>query len=163
MKSLIGTTLENLNQTLTEFKIIPRTDYRILESRDITDVQGVVHHYTVVACELTLADMEADEVITTYTALGASTDIVKAQEMARKQAWLSALNIMPEKPEVIEPEIIVETPESQTITSIKALWRWDTSLVDYASKRFKRAIAGLEDLNITELTVLKTELEGYGR
>lgn len=161
MKSLIGTDPSKLNNTLTELKIIPQISFVVENIRQITDRNGVVWHYTTVSCQLALRDTESEDT-TNYTALGASTDIMKAQEMAREMAWRVALGAMPEIVPVIEPEIIVETPESKLITSIKAMWRWKPEeLITWVNARF--AGRQIVELNVTELTVLENELKGYGR
>jgi len=167
--------LTRLNEVLASQKLIPKAKYQIENSRERTTVQGVVWQLVTVSCELTIIDTESDEEIT-YIALGSGTDhkdkaVSMAQMMARRYAWLVVLNIMDENlpevegvpfPEVL-PEIIVETPESKLITHITALWkaRWDPALLPgWIEQRFKKPI---EQLNITELSVVKSELENYGR
>jgi len=108
-----------------------------------------------------------------YVAYGSGIDkwdkaISKAQEMARRYAWLAALNISPmsvlvldDEPIAPEPEIIVETPESKLIAQIKALWKWgETELEPYFIKRRGKP---LSELSLPELTVERNDLEGYIR
>jgi len=162
---------EKLNEALLEQKLITHTEYKIVESRERVATQGIVWQIVTVVCELTIIDTESDEILVNV-ALGSGVDtgdkaVIKAQRMAWWYAWIAALNIKISTQEggvqavTSEPEIIVETPESKLIAHIKALWKWDQALFpDYALQRFKRPI---EQLNISELTVLKNELENYGR
>jgi len=161
--------LVKLNEILIEQKLITQTEYKIVEYKEQITRSGLALQIVAVSCELTIIDTESDEVQTNI-ALGSGLDAVdkavdKAQVRARKHAWMTALNITTEGawiPEVDpEPEIIVETPESKLIASIGALWKWDQALFpDYVLQRFKRPI---DQLNISELSVLKSELENYGR
>ena len=155
-----------LSEVFAEQKLITQTEYKIAESKERVDRDGIVWQVVMASCELTIIDVESDEEIT-YIAFGAGFDkgvmaIVMAQNVALSRAWMDALGITRPIGNVeVGPEIIVETPESKLITHIKALWKWDYALFpDYVSKRFSRPI---EQLNITELSVLKSELENYGR
>lgn len=163
-----------INEALLEQKLITQIEYEISESKERTTTQGVVWQLVTVSCKLTIIDVESDETMVNI-ALGSGVDqgdkaVAKAATMAWRYAWLGALNIAIqdaiEAPaeavqDTVVPEFVVETPESKLIAHIKALWKWDTALFpDYAIQRFKRPI---EQLNISELTVLKNELENYGR
>ena len=162
--------LNKLSEVLVAQKLITKTEYKIVGSNRATDRNGIIWHFVNVSCELTVIDVESDNTLINI-AFGSGIDsgdkaITKAQAMARKHAWMAALNITTEDtwiPEVDpEPEkIIVETPESKLIATIGALWKWDQALFpDYVLQRFKRPI---DRLNISELSVLKSELENYGR
>ena len=160
--------LGKLNEVLSTQKLIHKTKYQIEASREITTVKGVVWHYVTVSCELTIIDTESGEEMTNV-ALGSGLElgvqaVAMAQEMAQRYAWLAALNISNESvPEATpKPEIIVETPESNLIASITAMWKWtELELTTWVTARFKGR--HLEQLNLAELSVLKNELENYGR
>lgn len=164
--------LSKLNESLIAQKLIAKTEYEITESTERITPQGVAWRLITVSCQLTIIDVESDEILVNI-ALGFGMDksdkaVARAQSMAWRMAWLGALNIpegglMDDKPDLpsTEPEIIVETPESKLITHITALWRWDPALFsDYFIKRFQRPI---DQLNITELSVVKSEFENHGR
>jgi len=170
MKSIpIGYTHENINECLIAQKLITQTEFKIVESKERTSRNGVVWQVVIVSCQLTIIDTESDETIINV-ALGAGTDtgdkaVAKAQMMAREYVWMAALNTtiegVPFLEAVSEPEIIVETPTSKLMAEVTALWRWDPALFqDYFMKRFQRPI---DQLNITELSVVKSEFENYGR
>ena len=170
MKSIpIGYTHKNINECLIAQKLITQTEFKIVESKERTSLNGVVWQVVLVSCQLTIIDTESDETVVNV-ALGSGTDtgdkaVAKAQMMAREYVWMAALSItigdVPFPEVVTEPEIIVETPESRLIAHINALWRWDPVLYpDYILKRFQRPI---DQLNISELSVVKSELENYGR
>jgi len=162
---------EKLNEALLEQKLISKVEYDIEELKERITSQGVVWQLVTVACELTIIDTESDEILVNV-AYGSGMDtsdkaVIMAQRMAWIYAWIAALNITISEPSVSvqavtsEPEIIVETPESKLIATIGALWKWDQALFpDYVLQRFKRPI---DQLNISELSVLKSELENYGR
>ncbi|TGE35909.1 hypothetical protein E4K67_22600 [Desulfosporosinus fructosivorans] len=162
-----------LNEAIIEQKLITKVEYEIEETKESITSQRVVWQLVTVSCELTIIDVESDEILVNV-AYGSGMDqgdkaVAKAQDMAQRFAWMAALNIESREPvvvtikdgEVVTPEFVVETPESKLIAHIKALWKWDTALFpDYALQRFKKPI---EQLNISELSVLKNELENYGR
>jgi hypothetical protein len=165
--------LGKLNEVLASQKLISKTEYEVAGREERIDSKGVVWQVLAVSCRLTIIDVESDEEITN-TALGIGIDagtqgVSKAQAMARKYAWMAALNITHDaelvsaQNVVHEPKIIVETPESKLIDHITAMWqaRWDIVLLQgWIEQRFKKQI---EQLNITELSVVKSELENYGR
>jgi hypothetical protein len=155
---------DKFNELLIVQKLIPQTRYKFEESKEHITRDGVVLQIVTVSCELIIIDTESDEGLT-YTALGSGVDngslaVVKAQEMAFNRACIGVLNIS-STVVVVEPEIIVETPESNLIAEIKALWKWgETELEPYV---FKKRGKGLSELSIPELTVERNDLEGYIR
>jgi len=170
--------LGKLSEVLIEQKLITKVSYEIIDSKERVTARGVTWQLVMVSCKLTIIDFESDEEIT-YIALGSGMDcgdkaVMKAQRGALWYAWIAALSIEitesasdtepsgdPDHISNPEPEIIVETPESKLIATIGALWKWDQALFpDYVLQRFKRPI---DQLNISELSVLKSELENYGR
>ena len=163
-----GNPFEYINKPLVEQKLIAQTKYEIAESKERTTTQGIVYQIITVSCELTIIDAESDETIVNI-ALGTGINqgsgaIISAQEMAQRYAWLGALGVMEQDepevyPNVIQPEFVVETPESKLIDQIKALWKWgDTELESYFIKKRGK---GLSELNLPELTVERNELESY--
>jgi len=171
MKSLaLSQDLDNLNDILIEQKLITRTEYKITESRESITIQGVVWHYVIVLCELTIIDAESGESLM-YAAHGAGLDkndkaMISAQKVARMFTWMTVLNVTAESKPVepeseLEPEIIVETPESKLIAIISALWKpgWG----DIEPYFIKRRGKGLSEMSIPELTVEMNELQGYIR
>ena len=154
-----------LNSILIEQKLIPQMKYEIVKSKERATVQGVAWQIIAVSCSLTIIDTESDEEIT-YVALGIGMDYgdraaAMAQVMARRYAWATALNVEVTELEDTVPEIIVETPENKIVAGITALWRWSPEeLITWVTARFKRP---LDQLNLAELSVLKSELENYGR
>ncbi|MFZ3132700.1 MAG: hypothetical protein WA125_16765 [Desulfosporosinus sp.] len=164
-----------INEALLDQKLITQIQYELAESKERTTAQGVVWQLVTMSCKLTILDVESDETIVNI-AFGSGVDqgdkaVAKAGTMAWRYAWLGALNIavneLAELPTGVKiqeqaiPEFVTETPESKLIAHITALWKWDHALFpDYVLKRFSKPI---EQLNITELSVLKTELENYGR
>lgn len=160
--------LGKLNEILVAQKLISKSEYEVVGSSERADKQGVLWQIVTVSCRLTIIDIESDEEIVNI-ALGTGIDsgdsaVVKAQKMARREAWMATLNFMPvnsgvEQVVTPEPEIIVETPESKLIAHITALWKWEPAqLPGWIGQRFKKP---LEQLNITELSVVKSELENY--
>lgn len=158
-----------LNEVLISQKLVTKTEYEIVGSSRATDKNGVIWHFVNVSCHLTIVDVESDEILVNVV-FGSGIDsgdkaVTKAQLMARKHAWLAALNITPDAEPVgaqdvtPEPQIIVETPESKLIEQIQALWKWDTK--DFPDWILKRGKKPIEQLNIPELTAIKQELEGY--
>lgn len=157
--------LGKLNEILVAQKLISRSEYEVVGSSERADKQGVLWQIVTVSCRLTIIDVESDEEIVNV-ALGTGIDsgdkaIVKAQMMARRYAWMAALNIMEEdKPDTEDThEIIVETPEDKLRAEITALWRWDPAqFPDWVNKR----VGGpFESADIVRLTAVKNELEGY--
>lgn len=164
-----GNPFEYINKPLVEQKLIAQTKYEIAESKERTTTQGIMYQLITVSCELTIIDAESDETIVNI-ALGTGIDqgdkaVAKAQIMARKYAWMAALNIADEdEPGVVVsvPEFVVETPEGKLVAGITALWRWSPEeLITWVTARFKGR--PLDQLNLAELSVLKNELENYGR
>lgn len=161
----------HINDALIEQKLISKTEYEVTEAKEKTTSQGVVWQFVTVACRLTIIDVESDEVIVNI-ALGSGMDvgdqaIAKAQVMARKYAWMAAFPIditddgIPSVT-VPEPEFVGTPPENKIVTEISGLWKskgWDPiELQPYVIKRFGHP---LEELNLAEFEVLKTELENY--
>jgi hypothetical protein len=161
--------LSKLNEVLIGQGLASRSEFEVVSQSERVDKHGAVWQVATVSCELIIIDTESDETIVNI-ALGQSMDagdlaIARAQRIARGMAWMAALNL----PGIFErvqdditpePEIIVETPESKLITQIRALWKWDAAMFpEYIAKRF--AGRCIEDLNITELTVIADELRNY--
>lgn len=166
--------LEKINEALLEQKLISKSEYEVTESKEKPTAKGAIWQLVTVSCTLTIIDTESDEILVNV-AYGSGTDsgdkaVAKAQTMARKYAWLAALNIPvgndPEEDPATDAQSFVNAPpEQQFIFDITNLWRsrgWDDNqLLHYVSQRFAgRTIA---QLSLAELAVLKSELESYGR
>jgi hypothetical protein len=166
--------LEKINEALLEQKLISKTEYEIAESKEKPTAKGAIWQLVTVSCQLTIIDTESDEILVN-TAFGSGTDpgdkaVAKAQTMARKYAWLAALNIPvgndPEDDPTTDTQSFVSVPpEQQFIMEITSLWQskgWDINqLSHYVAQRFGGRV--LTQLNFAELGVIKSELENYGR
>lgn len=155
--------LGKLNEILVAQKLISKSEYEVAGSSERADKQGVLWQIVTVSCRLMIIDVESDEEIVNV-ALGTGIDsgdkaIVKAQAMARREAWMAMLDITQGAQDVTESEIIVETPEDKLRAEITALWRWEPAqFPDWINKR----VGGpFESADIVRLTAVKNELEGY--
>lgn len=165
--------LEKINEALLKQKLITQSVYQVTESKEKPTKNGAIWQLVTVSCTLTIIDAESDEVLVNV-AFGSGTDpgdkaVAKAQTQARKYAWLSALNIpVGDDPEedssTDKQEFVNVSPEMKMGMEIGQLWRtkgWDDNqLYSYLMQRFGRP---LEQLNLAELGVIKSELESYGR
>jgi len=155
--------LPKLNEVLIGQELVSRSEFEVIHQSERVDKHGVVRLVITVSCRLIIIDTESDD-FTVNVALGmgiSSGDmaVIKAQEAAREMAWKSALGIRGVDVQSVgrAPEIVVETPEEKLIAEVRALYRWDLALFDnYFMKRFKKPI---EQLNIVELSQIKTEFE----
>ncbi|MHB1651414.1 MAG: ERF family protein [Desulfitobacteriaceae bacterium] len=166
-------TLEKINEELLKQKLVTRSEYQVTESKEKPTKNGAIWQLVTVSCTLTVLDVESDEVLVNV-AYGSGTDsgdkaVAKAQTMARKYAWLAALNIPvgddpEEDPVTDKQEFVTVSPTQQLINDISQIWysnvRDGSQLASYTIARYGRP---LEQLNSPELGALKNEFENYWR
>ena len=144
--------------------------FKIVNQRDKTTKSGAVWDVVTVECELTILDADSDEKIIAIS-LGGGTDsgdkaVAKAQTMALKYAWMTALNIETgDDPEADPATDKAEfTNGTNTLTEIQREWSrigWDIgALTNYLFERFKRP---MEQITEIELQTILNEAKQYGR
>ncbi|RJQ25546.1 MAG: hypothetical protein C4589_11150 [Peptococcaceae bacterium] len=176
---------EKVNQALAEARLASVPEFSLVSEKEKATARGGVWQLVTVQCKLTIIDADSGESVT-VTSLGTGTDpgdkaVAKAQTMAMKYAWLTALNIEtgdePENdgrtdkeqfmqsgatPAPLGPGLPPGLPDTPKIRAICYLWQclnWDLgALQEYLERRFEKQISQISDL---ELAVVEDEAKLY--
>jgi len=177
--------LEKINPALVEANMISIPEFWIESEREKATARGGIWQLVTVQCKLTIIDADSGESVTVVS-LGTGADpgdkaTAKAQTMALKYAWLTALNIetgdependgrtdqqlftQPGTPTVPPtPGLSPVLPDTPKVRAICQLWQglnWDTSLLpEYLEKRFGKPANQLTD---QDLSVVENEANYY--
>ena len=174
--------LEKVNAALVEANIISIPKFSLVSEKEKSTSRGGVWQLVTVQCELQIIDAETGESVTVIS-LGTGTDPgdkapAKAQTMALKYAWLTALNIEtgddPSADERTDKQTFVQgqpppamppgLPNSQTTYNICNYWQrlgWNINdLANYLAQRFAKPA---DQVNEAELLVILNESVQYLR
>lgn len=178
--------LEKVNAALVEANMVSIPEFSVVSEKDKPTAKGAVWQLVTVQCKLLIIDADSGEAVTVVS-LGTGTDpgdkaSAKAQTMAIKYAWLTALNIEtgdePSADERTDQQTFMQSgapptappppglPQGQTgnprIQTICNYWQrlgWDiNSLNNYLEQRFHKPIIQITD---AELYVVENEAEMY--
>jgi hypothetical protein len=167
--------LGKVNESLAVHNVCSVPDYSIIESKETTTAKGAIWQLVTVKLQLQIIDADSGESVI-VTSLGTGTDpgdkaVAKAQTMAIKYAWLTALNIetgdnpeadeRTDKNEFVQPgtaNTALDLPDNPKINEIYQIWQqlnWNPGyLPGYLAERFKKPASQVTD---TELTVIVSE------
>jgi hypothetical protein len=162
---------EKVNAALVENRLISVPRFTIVSEKEKSTARGGVWQLVTVQCNLHIVDVDSGESVTVVS-LGTGTDpgdkaVAKAQTMAIKYAWLTALNIEtgdePEAdPATDRQEFVNQQPVNPIFTEICSLWQllgWEVNSINsYLEKRFNKPVNQVTD---TELTVIANEAKSY--
>lgn len=163
--------MRKVNPALVEAKLISIPEFTVISEKEKTTSKGGVWQIVTVQCKLQIVDAESGESIT-ITSLGTGTDpgdkaVAKAQTMALKYAWLTALNIETgDEPEADErtdqAEFTNQPAVNPMYNQLYQQWQqmgWDVNtLPHYLSQRFQKPYSQLTDV---ELTTMINEANNY--
>ncbi|CCO08248.1 ERF family protein [Desulforamulus hydrothermalis] len=169
--------MEKVNPALVEARLISVPKFSVVSEKEKSTTKGAVWQLVTVECQLTIIDADSGEFVSVIS-LGTGTDpgdkaVAKAQTMALKYAWLTALNIETgDEPEADErtdkTEFTVHQPvnggipNSPRYQELIGLWRqmgWDiNSLPGYLEQRFHKPLSHLTE---PELSAMVHEAQGY--
>lgn len=178
--------LEKVNAALVEANMVSIPEFSVVSEKEKPTARGGIWQLVTVQCRLQIIDADSGESVTVVS-LGTGTDpgdkaAAKAQTMALKYAWLTALNIgtgdEPEAdertdrqdfghvpanpPPAIPPWMPPGLPNNPQVQTICQLWQslgWDTStLPGYLAQRFGKPAGDLTD---AELSVVANEANQY--
>jgi len=175
--------LEKVNAALVASRVVSIPEYTIVSEKEKATSRGGIWQLVTVQCKLLLVDADSGESVT-IVSLGTGTDpgdkaVAKAQTMALKYAWLTALNIEtgddPEAdpktdqqtftqlpPQTAAPERLPDSDNKNSQERIIRLWQslgWDISaLPEYLAKRFGKLA---NQLTGPELAALENEANQY--
>lgn len=176
---------EKVNQALVENRLISVPEFSLVSEKEKATAKGGIWQLVTVQCKLTIIDADSGESVTVVS-LGTGTDpgdkaAAKAQTMAMKYAWLTALNIetgdependgRTDQQEFMRPGAPAAStvpglppglPDTPKIRAICQLWQglnWDTgTLPGYLEQRFGKPASQLTD---AELVVVENEANFY--
>lgn len=175
---------EKINTALVETRLVSIPRFSIVSEKEKTTKNGAVWQLVTVQCVLHIVDADSGESVS-VTSLGCGTDmgdkaVAKAQTMALKYAWLTALNIETgDEPEADErtdqqefysnqpgqapaPIVPKELAGNTRIQAICQFWHalgWNTNgLANYLEQRFSKPI---NQINDTELAAIANEAQIY--
>lgn len=174
--------LEKVNAALVEANMISIPRFSLVSEKEKSTSRGGVWQLVTVQCELQIIDADSGESVTVIS-LGTGTDPgdkapAKAQTMALKYAWLTALNIEtgddPSADERTDKQTFMQgqptpamppgLPNSQTTYSICNYWQrlgWDINgLAKYLAQRFNKPAGQVAE---EELLVILNESVQYLR
>jgi len=176
--------LGKVNESLVAHNVCSVPDYSIVESKETTTAKGAKWQLVNVKLQLQIIDADTGESVI-VTSLGTGTDpgdkaTAKAQTMALKYAWLTALNIEtgddPEAdPRTDNAELTGQpqgqpqgqrTPQQifidQKLQQLMGLWQqagWDTNgMAHYFQERYKKPF---EQVTAVEIDAFIAEAQDY--
>lgn len=171
--------MEKVNPALVEARLVSVPEFSIVSEKEKATSRGGIWQLVTVQCQLTIIDADSGE-SATVVSLGTGTDpgdkaVAKAQTMALKYAWLTALNIETgDEPEAdertgraeftnqVSQQVAPALPNSPKINEIIQLWQrlnWNPAdLPNYLEQRFKKPANQVLD---TELAVILNEASVY--
>jgi hypothetical protein len=176
---------EKVNLALVEARLISVPEFSLVSEKEKATARGGIWQLVTVQCKLTIIDADSGESVTVVS-LGTGTDpgdkaTAKAQTMAMKYAWLTALNVetgdependgrtdqqqfmqsgAPAAPPVPGlPPVLPDTPRMRSIFQLWQGLNWDPStLPGYLEQRFGKPASQLTD---PELAVVENEANFY--
>ena len=170
--------LGKVNEALAQANVASIPEFSIVSEKEKSTSRGGVWQLVTVQCHLTIIDADSGEVVT-VTSLGTGTDpgdkaVAKAQTMALKYAWLTALNIETgDDPEADSntdkteftnqgQQAAATLPNTPRVQELIGLWHqlgWDVnSLPSYLQQRYHKPANQLTD---PELAAMVSETQGY--
>lgn len=172
--------LEKVNAALVAARVVSIPEYTIVSEKEKSTSRGGIWQLVTVQCKLLLIDADSGESVTIIS-LGTGTDpgdkaVAKAQTMALKYAWLTALNIETGDDPEADPKTDQQTftqspppppvpaglPDSVRVQEILRLWRglgWDIdTLPGYLEQRFSKPAIQLTE---PELAAIENEARQY--
>lgn len=170
--------LEKVNPALVEARLISIPQFIIVSEREKPTARGGVWQLVNVQCTLKIIDADSSEWVT-VTSLGTGTDpgdkaTAKAQTMALKYAWLTALNIETgDEPSADErtdqqafitsvqvlPAGIPDTPHFRHLCSLWEQVGWGiNTLAGYLEQRFGKPVG---EINFAEVEIVIAEANQY--
>ncbi|ABO51128.1 hypothetical protein Dred_2618 [Desulforamulus reducens MI-1] len=171
--------LGKVNDALVQANMASVPEFSILSEKEKSTSRGGVWQLVTVQCKLTIIDADSGESVT-VTSLGTGTDpgdkaVAKAQTMALKYAWLTALNIETgDNPEADsntdkteftnqgQQPAVAPLPNTPRVQELVGLWHqlgWDVnSLPNYLQQRYHKPANQLTD---PELATMVSEAQGY--
>jgi len=160
-------------------------EFVVTDSKETKTSSGAIWQLVTVKCSLQIIDADTGESVI-VTSLGSGTDpgdkaVAKAQTMAIKYAWLTALNIETGNDPEADPRTdnaeftgqprgqqpgqqmdALQVLINQRMQMLSQLWvqiGYDTnSMVDYLEKRFSKPFS---QITTPELDAMITEAQGY--
>lgn len=180
--------LEKVNAALVEANMVSIPEFSVVSEKEKPTARGGVWQLVTVQCKMTIIDADSGETLTVVS-LGTGTDpgdkaSAKAQTMAIKYAWLTALNIetgdepsadertdqqtfmqsgAPPAPGPVpgSPPSLPVNPRIQTICNHWQRLGWDINgLNPYLENRFHKPVNQVTD---AELFVVENEAAEYTR
>lgn len=168
--------LGEVNEALAQANLASVPEFSIVSEKEKSTSGGKVWHLVTVQCKMAIIDADSGESVT-VTSLGTGTDpgdkaVAKAQTMALKYAWLTALNIETGD----EPEADERTDQASFVSQgqqvgafpqnlwqkLTGLWQqigWDpNAMPSYLEQRYHKQVSQLTD---PELTAMIDEVQGY--
>lgn len=178
--------LEKVNAALVGANMVSIPEFSVVSEKDKPTAKGAVWQLVTVQCKLQIIDADSGETVTVVS-LGTGTDpgdkaSAKAQTMAIKYAWLTALNIEtgdePSADERTDQQTFMHSgsppaappttgfpqnqPGNPRIQNICNYWQrlgWDINgLNSYLEQRFHKPMNQITD---AELYVVENEAEVY--
>lgn len=171
--------LEKVNPALTANNMVSIPEFTVVSEKEKPTARGGVWQLMTVQCRLQIIDADSGESVTVVS-LGTGTDpgdkaSAKAQTMAMKYAWLTALNIEtgdePSADErtdqqvfglAVPPGTPLGLPDNPRVQIICQRWQslgWDVNtLPNYMAQRFGKPADQLTD---PELAALEAEANQY--
>jgi hypothetical protein len=171
--------LEKVNAALVASRVVSIPEYTIVSEKEKATSRGGIWQLVTVQCKLMLIDADSGESVT-IVSLGTGTDpgdkaVAKAQTMALKYAWLTALNIEtgddPEADPNTDKQVFMKAtppaapaglPDSPRVQEILRLWHglgWDiNTLPGYLEQRYGKSSNQLTE---PELAAIENEANQY--
>jgi len=179
--------LGKVNESLTTHNCCSVPEFVVTDSKETKTSSGAIWQLVTVKCSLQIIDANTGESVI-VTSLGSGTDpgdkaVAKAQTMAIKYAWLTALNIEtgndPEADPRTDNTEFTGQPQgqqsgpgqqmdalqiliNQRMQVLSQLWQqigWDIrGIAVYLEERFKKPFA---QITTPELDAMITEAQGY--
>ncbi|NTW04555.1 MAG: hypothetical protein HGA27_00370 [Peptococcaceae bacterium] len=169
--------LDKVNTALVKAKLASIPEFTVISEKEKATSRGGIWQLVTVQCKLQIIDADSGESVTVIS-LGTGTDpgdkaAAKAQTMALKYAWLTALNIEtgddPEADDKTDKQEFVSHPVSPTglpnsskVDEICKLWQdigWEPSALSvYLEQRFSKPVNQITEV---ELTVILNEAKQY--
>lgn len=169
--------LGKVNEALVQANLASVPEFSIVSEKEKSTSRGGVWQLVTVQCHLTIIDADSGEVVSVIS-LGTGTDpgdkaVAKAQTMALKYAWLTALNIEtgddPEADDNTDKTVftnqtqpLAKLPNSPLVQELTGLWYqmgWDVNqLPNYLEQRYHKLANQLTE---PELAAMVSEAQGY--
>ncbi len=169
--------LGKVNEALVQANMASIPEFSVVSEKEKSTSRGGIWQLITVQCKLQIVDAESGESVT-VTSLGTGTDpgdkaVAKAQTMALKYAWLTALNIETGDDPEADPKTdkaeftnqpLVQTwpPNSPRLQELITIWQqmgWDPNMIpSYLEQRYNKPANQLTD---PEMAAMVSEAQGY--